>query len=117
MAGGNFASVPFRSVTTFLRAQQCLQRLYPVCISWMLVPAQPADTRETHCDAGLVPRRTLEALERHLEHEPAVAFVHDFPHRAETGDRVGAHEFVDVEQLCIREAEIGLTDRDQFVAR
>jgi hypothetical protein len=40
--------------------------------------SQPADAREAHGDAGSVPRRALQPLERHFEYQTAVGSVHHF---------------------------------------
>jgi len=117
-SGGKFGSVlARRPVIAFPPAiEQRLQRLQPVRIARVLIPAQPADAREAHRHAGFVSGRTLEAFERHLEHEAVVACMRDFPHRTEAVDGVGAHEFVDLGEFRIREAEIGFADRNQLVA-
>src|SRR5690606_23132492 len=51
-----------------------------------------------------------------LYHQTLVGFVHDLAHRAETVDRVAANETVDLSQLLVGEAEIGLADRHQLGA-
>ena len=47
---------------------------------------------------------------------PWSALVHHLAHRAEALDGVAAHEAVDLHQLLVGEAEIGLADRHQLVA-
>ena len=42
--------------------------------------------------------------------------MHDFAHRAEFFRGVAADEAVDLDQLLVGEAEIGLADRHQFVS-
>ena len=58
-----------------------------------------------------MPGRALQALERDLEHQPPIRFVRHFAHRAEPLGGVVAHEAVDLLQLLVGEAEIGLADR------
>ena len=48
---------------------------------------------------------------------PSVALVHNFAHRAEAVDGVAADEAVDLGEFGVGEAEIGLADRHQLVAR
>ena len=47
---------------------------------------------------------------------PFVRLVHHLAHRAEAVDRVVAHEPVDLGELLVGEAEIGLADRHQLLA-
>ena len=47
---------------------------------------------------------------------PLSALVRDLAHRPEPLDRVAADEAVDLLQLLVGEAEIGLADRHQLVA-
>ena len=96
--------------------QHPLQRLEPVGLARRLVPAQPADARKAHREPGLVPGRALQPFERDLQHQALVGLVHDLAHRAEAVDGVAAHEAVDLDQLLVGEAEIGLADRHQLVA-
>src|SRR3954469_8162418 len=97
-------------------AQHRLHGLQPVGLARRLVPAQAADAREAHRDAGLVPRRALQALEGDFHHQPLVGLMHHFAHRSEAVDRVAPHVAVDLEKLFVGEAEIGLADRHQLVA-
>ena len=99
-----------------LGPQHVLQCLEPVGFARRLVPAQPADAREAHRDAGLVPRRALQSLERDFEHQALVRLMHHLAHRAEALDRIAPYEAVDLQQLLVGEAEIGLADRHQFIA-
>ena len=47
---------------------------------------------------------------------PLLGLVRHLAHRAEAVDGVAAHEAVDLDQLLVGEAEIGLADRHQLVA-
>src|SRR5258708_37204373 len=94
--------------------EQSLKRLQPVGIARVLVPAQPADAREAHRDAGFVAGRTLEAPQRPFEHQAAGGGMHDFADRTKTAHRVVAHEFIDLAELPLRETQIGPCDRDNM---
>ena len=63
-----------------------------------------------------MPGRALQAFEGDLEHQALVRLVRHLAHRAEALDGVAAHEAVDLLQLLVGEAEIGLADRHQLVA-
>src|SRR3954468_15488157 len=71
--GGNF----------LLALQHSLQRLQPVGFARRLVPAQPVDAGKAHRDAGFVPRRALQALERHFQHQSLIRLVDDMADRPE----------------------------------
>ena len=71
---------------------------------------------KAHGDAGFVPGRALQALERDFQHQALVGLVRHLAHRAEALDGVVAHVAVDLLQLLVGEAEIGLADRHQLVA-
>ena len=68
---------------------------------------------KAHRDPGLVARRALDAFKGDLQHEAEIHRRLDRPHRPEPVYRVVAHEFVELFQLVIREAEIGLAHRHQ----
>ncbi len=87
--------------------QQGFERLQPIGIARPFVEAQPADAGKAHGDAGFMPGRALQAPERHFENKAAVVIVHDFAHRPEAVDSVGADEAVDLGKLGVGEAEIG----------
>ena len=55
-------------------------------------------------------RRAMHAIEGDLEHELGL----DLAHRAEAVHRVVAHEAVELAQLLVGEAEIGLADRHEL---
>src|ERR1700761_4484899 len=59
------------------RLQHPFQRFQPVGLARRLVPAQPADARKPHRDAGFVPRRPRQSFERDLQDQPLVGLVHD----------------------------------------
>src|SRR3954469_25229680 len=77
------------------RAQHLLQRFQPVRLARRLVPAQAADTREAHRDAGFVPGRALQALERDFHDQPLARLMRYFAHRAEAIDGIAPHVAVD----------------------
>src|SRR5260370_38590712 len=77
--------------------EQSLKRLQPVGIARVLVPAQPADAREAHRDAGFMPGRTLHALERPFEPDTVVGCGQYFSARGKAAHRVGAHECSDLD--------------------
>src|SRR3954451_19042699 len=52
--------------------QHPFQRFEPVGLARRLVPAQPADAREPHRDAGFVPRRARQPLERDFQYQPLI---------------------------------------------
>jgi hypothetical protein len=58
----------------------------------------------------------LQTLERHLEHEAAVLAVGHLPDGAETVHGVVADIAVELHELLVREAVIGLADRHELVA-
>ena len=58
----------------------------------------------------LCARRAMHRIERHLEHELGL----DLAHGPETVHRVIAHERVELSQLLVGEAEIGLADRNEL---
>src|SRR3954454_7076934 len=99
-----------------LGLEHALQGFQPVGLARRLVPAQPVDARKPHGDAGFVPRRALQALKGHFQHEPLVRLVYDVAYGAELLDRVAADEAVDLQQFLVGETEIGLADRHQLVA-
>ena len=49
-----------------------------------------------HREAGLVPGRALQPLERDLQHQPLVGLVHHLAHRTEALDGVAADVAVDL---------------------
>ena len=57
--------------------QQGLQRLQAVGLGRRLVPPQPVNARKAHGDAGLMPRRPVEALERNLQDKAVAGFGAD----------------------------------------
>src|SRR6185312_6476371 len=91
-----------------LRLQQSLQRFQTVSLAWRLVPAQPADARKSHRHAGFVPRRARQPLERDFQHQPLFRFMNDMADRAEFLGGVAPDKTVDLQQLLVGEAEIGL---------
>src|SRR5215831_10245981 len=93
-----------------------LKRFQPVGFARWLVPAQPIDAREAHRDAGFVPRRAFKTLEGDFQHQPLLRLVDDMAYGTEFLCRVAANKTVDLEQLLIGEAEIGLADRHQLLA-
>ncbi|MNR16856.1 hypothetical protein D3C85_1334860 [compost metagenome] len=80
-----------------------------------LVPADAADAGKSHGHAGLVAFGPLQALEGDLEHQAELARRRDGADGAETLDRVLAHELVELFQLFVGEAEIGLAHRGEHV--
>src|SRR3954454_3868177 len=100
-----------------LALQHALQRLQPVGVARRLVPAQPADARKAHRDTGFVPRRSLQALEGDFQHQALLRLVHDVANRTELLGGIAADEAVDLQQLLVGEAEIGLADRNELIAR
>ena len=78
-----------------------------------LVPAEAGDAGEAHGDAGVVAGGALQALEGDLEHQAVVGLGAHGADRAEAVGGVVAHEAVDLRQLLVGEAEIGLADRGQ----
>ena len=56
-----------------MSVDQPLQGLQPVGLGGRLVPADAVDAREAHGDAGLVPGRAVDRVERDLEHERAAS--------------------------------------------
>src|SRR6266567_4723502 len=99
-----------------IRFQHPFQGFQPVGLAWRLVPAQPVDAREPHRDAGFMPRRACQAFEGDLQHQPLIRLMHHMPDRPEFFDCVAAHEAIDLQQLLVGEAEIGLADRHQLLA-
>src|SRR5262249_22586992 len=97
-------------------SEQPLERLDTVGLAWRLVPAQAIDAGKAHRQPRFVAARSLQAFERHFEHETLVGLVHNLAHGAETVDGIAAHEPVDCAKLGIGEAEIRLADRNQLVA-
>ena len=93
--------------------QHPLKRHELIGLARGLVPAQAADPREAHGDAGLVAGGALQALEGHLEDQAVVRLGADRADRAEAFDGVVADELVDLLQLLVGEAEIGLADRGE----
>jgi len=80
-----------------------------------LVPADAVDPWEAHRQPGFVPGRALQSLECDLEDEPGLRIMRDLAHRAEAVQSVLAHVFVDLDQLLVGEAEIGLADGHQLL--
>src|SRR5271166_4385395 len=116
---GKLPSTGFRRYQNFicrLRFQHFFQRFEPVGLARRLVPAQPVDAGKAHRDAGFVPRRALQALKGDFQHETLVSFMNDVAHGAEFLRGVAADKTVDLQQLLVGEAEIGLADRHQLVA-
>ncbi len=93
-----------------------LQRFQPLGLARRLVPAQPVDARKPHRDAGFMSRRARQSLEGDFQHQALIRLMHHMPNGSEFFGGVAAHEAVDLQQLFIGEAEIGLADRNQFVA-
>src|SRR5947209_8367359 len=100
----------------FALPQQPLQNLDPVGIFRRLIPANAVDARESQSDAGFVPARPVDALECNLENQALVARIFDFAHRAKAVDRVIADIAIELRQLFIGDAGIGLADRHQLFA-
>ena len=93
-------------------ADQLLQRVELVGFGGRLVPADAVDPRKAHGDAGFMPsggwtRRTRPRT-------PAIS-----PPRApgRSGHGVVAHPAVELAQLLVGEAEIGLADRQELTLR
>jgi hypothetical protein len=86
-------------------------------ISRWLVPADPADPRKAHGHAGLVPGRALQALEGDLQHQPVVRPGPHGADRTKPLDGVVTYERIELLQLGVSEAEIGLADRGQRPVR
>src|SRR5215471_9409748 len=110
-AGGRYQNFICR-----LGLKHFLKRFQPVGLARWFVPAQPIDAREAHRNTGFVPRRALQTLEGDFQYQPLLRLVDDMAHRAEFLCRVAANKAVDLQQLLIGEAEIGLADRHQLVA-
>ena len=53
----------------FLFLQHCLQSLQTVRLVCGLVPADAVDARKTHCDAGFVTGRALQAFKGHFQNK------------------------------------------------
>jgi hypothetical protein len=96
--------------------QKPLQNPDPIRVSRRLVPAYPVDARETQRDAGLVPARPVDAFERDLQNQAFVARIFDFAHRAEAVDRMSADVAIELRQLFVGNAGLGLADRHQLFA-
>ena len=71
---------------------------------------------KSHRDAGFVPGRTLQAFERHFEHQAEIVVRAPPRAPARSGRRCCRARSVDLCKLLIGEAEIGLADRHEFVA-
>src|SRR4051812_45206415 len=96
--------------------QHPLQRFQAVGLARRLVPAQPVDAGKAHGDARFVPRRALQPLEGDFQNQALVRLMHDMADRTEFLGGVAADETVDLQQLLVGEAEIGLSDRYQLLA-
>ena len=96
--------------------QHPLQGLEPVGLARRLVRAQPVDARKSHCHAGFVARRARQPLEGDFQHQSLVGLVHHMADRTEFFRGVAPHEAIDLQQLFIGEAEIGLADRHELLA-
>ena len=101
------------SALTSAARDQRLQRLQRVGLRRRLVPADAGDAGEAHGDAGLVAGRRLDGVEGDFEHE----LRRDGAHRAEALHRVLADEAVELHELLIGEAGIGLADRHEHGLR
>src|SRR5205085_6681872 len=93
--------------------QHALERREIVGFARRLVPADAVDARETHGDAGFVPRRVLQSFESNFEHQPKILAGAHGAHRTEALDRVVAHESIEFAQLLVGEAEVRLAHRRQ----
>src|SRR5207253_1993949 len=78
-----------------------------------LVPADAADAREAHRNARLMAFAGVDRIERDLEYQALVGFAH----RPEAVDRVVAHVAVELLELLVGEAEVGLSDWQQLGTR
>src|SRR5579883_3525957 len=95
-------------------ALECLQ---PIGFARRLVPAQAVDPREAHGKARSMTARALQPFEGYFQDQAGVGLVRNLAHRAKTINGVAPDVAIDRDQLLIREAEIGLADRHQNVAR
>src|SRR5689334_17007747 len=105
-----------RQCSTLAALQHILQRFKTISLARGLIPAQSADSRKTHGDAGFMAGRALEALERYFQNQPLVRFMRDFAYRPEAIDRISPNEPIDLNQFLIGESKIGLADRHQHFA-
>src|SRR5437868_959411 len=88
----------------------CRKACHSVGLSRRFVDPYPADPRESHRQAGLVPAALVDRIEGDLEHQA----LFDLAHRPEPLDRMAADPAVEPLELLIGEAEISLADRRQF---
>ena len=65
-------------------------------------------------DTGFVPRTLMHAVEGNLNHQPLLSTMCNLTHRTEAIGGVIAHKLVELLQLLVGKAEIGLADRHQF---
>src|SRR6476659_5760876 len=80
------------------------ESLQPIGFLGRLLPADAMDAWEAHGHARFMPARAMHRVEGNLEHKPRL----DLAHGTETVHGVIAHESVELPQLQIGEAEIGL---------
>src|ERR1700722_16722996 len=99
---------PSRGPPCFDLSDHGLQPLEAVSLSGRHVPAQAVDAGKAHRQAGLVPRRALQALEGDFQDQALVGLMYDLAYRAETVRRVAADEAVDLQHLFFGKAKIGL---------
>src|SRR6266516_5171558 len=118
LSGGRAApgSCAVMSCCSRLGVKHSFQRFEAIGLAGRLVPAQAMDAGKAHGKPGLVPGRTLQALERDFQHQALVGLVHHLAHRPEAVDGVAPHEAIDLEQFLVAEAEIRLADRHELVA-
>src|SRR5690606_27206272 len=91
-------------VVMSLPYDQLLEAFQAIGLLRRLVPADAVDAREAQGDAGLVAGRALYGIESDLEDQ---ARAHR-AHRPEALCRVGPDPAVELLELLVREAEIGL---------
>ena len=87
------------------------QGLQPVGLGGGLVPADAMDAREAHGDARFVAARGLDGIEGDLEHQRRA----HRPDGTELLDGVVTDEAVELQELRVGEAGIGLAHRHELV--
>ncbi len=86
------------------------ETLHGVSLIRWFIPADATDPRKPQRYAAFVSARHLNPIERHLQHQRRL----HLSHWAKCLDGIVAHEVIELLQLLIREAGIGLADGHQL---
>src|SRR5450759_3275223 len=90
-------------------AMEAFHRLERVDLGRALVGPNAHDPRKAKREAGLMTRGTLDHVEGHFDHDCRL----DLPKTAETAQRMGLEPRGHFGNLGVRQARVGLPDRDQ----